>query len=133
MWLDSVAEYLEDNLTGYTRGASIFTDHLPDSPDSAICVYDGGGNTAPQGPDCPLAEYVVEVRARSTSRASADTLMTLVRGKLHFQSNYTMDGTLKIRWSRALSEPSVIEIDSHRRVVFLGRFTLIAERSDLYA
>lgn len=129
MWIDNVAEYLEDTLSGHSRGTTIFTHHLPDTPDSAMCIYDAGTETAPYGPETPWARYTCEVRVRAASYSAADTLMALVRAALHFKSNDVWDTTLKVKWSRALSEPTFLEYDAHRRAILLCRFGIVAERA----
>lgn len=129
MWIDHVAEYLEDTLSGHSRATTIFTHHLPDAPDAAMCLFDAGTETAPYGTETPWSLYTCEVRVRAATYSAADTLMQLVRTAMHFKSNKTWDTSLKVKWSRAISEPVFVEYDARRRAVMLCRFGIVAERA----
>lgn len=131
-WLQDVAENLEDDSVG-TVGTSIFVGFLPDSPDSAVAVYDAGGAQGPHGHECPWAEYRVEVRVRAATDAAAITLAASVTTSLGWKLKEAWNGSLYVIWC----EPdggdfARLEHDRRGRVIYLGRFVLQARRSGKY-
>lgn len=123
-WLTDCAEHLEDSISGYAVGTSIFYDFLPDSPDAAIAVYDAGGTLTPHGPGCPWAEHRLEVRTRGTTIANARTLAESVRTYLNGKYGGTWNTTTKLMWCRLDSEPHFLYFDQRDRALFLSRYTL---------
>jgi hypothetical protein len=130
-WLEDVAENLEDDAVG-TVGTSIFAGFLPDSPDSAIAVYDAGGSQIPHGHECPWAEHRLEVRVRAASDSSALTLAASVLASLGWKMKETWNGSLQVIWCEPEDTFSRLEVDQRRRVTYIGRFTVQARRAGKY-
>ena len=131
-WLNDVAEYLEDQ-SAVTVGTNCFVGYMPDTPATCVAVYDAGGDYSPHGYSVPWEEHQIEIRVRAASYSAAETLMTTILGHLNHKQALTFNGSLAVQWVKPIAPPALLERDEKRRYVFLGRFVLQSQRSEVFS
>ncbi len=120
--LEAVCAYLEDQGVG-TAGTDLFAAMMPDSPDTAVCVYDTGGSPPEQtmGPepwsiDQPSFQVIVRAPDYAAARAKAEAVRVALASVLgddlsgiHFMRIEPSSGLLPVgtdpqdRWQISLN------------------------------
>ena len=130
MLLDDICGYLAENEYG-TEGEDLFKSDLPESPDSAVAIFEYRGQAPIRTSGGIAAEqprFQVEVRDSDyqAGRLKIEGIEQLLDGL----ANQTLNGTRYV-WIAALDEPFLLRRDEQGRTVFACNFEVLKERTAL--
>ena len=126
--LDDLGSYLDTQVASLTLGTNLFLGRLPDSPDSAVALYEYAGEipVSVMGGDAlpilkrPRIQVLSRASTYSASRSQAITVWLVLEGIL----DQTINGTLYQR-VEALQSVFPLERDTHERSVFVQNYRII--------
>lgn len=124
-----IATYIASTLAMGTLGTNVFVNSMPNSPDSAVTVYEYSGwpTTIGMGnPDTDVLENLsLQVATRhpesSTAHARAQTIYRGLDGR----GDLTINGVTYL-WLRAAQAPFLLKRDENQRETFV--FNLAVQR-----
>ena len=123
--LVDIGGYIDSNFASLTLSTNFFYGFLPELPDNCVAIYENGG-VAPiftQGTvntpaiERPQLQFLVRNTSYETGMALANSLYLFITAI----ANQTINGTRYLRVV-AISNPSVIERDMNKRIVFSCNF-----------
>ena len=117
--------YIDTNFAGLTLGTNFFYGLLPESPDNAVAIYENSGVSPifTQGTvntpaiERPQLQFLVRNTSYETGIALANSLYLFITAI----ANQTINSTNYLRVV-AISNPSVIERDQNKRIIFTCNF-----------
>jgi hypothetical protein len=120
--LDSLTQYIAEDLGVGTVGTDVFRNHMPDQPDTCVTVSETGGG-APrleQGDNTDTPSF--QVRARSLDASTARATLQMIFQALHGLTEQTLHGThFKLIWALQ-STPVPVGRDEKQRNDFVLNF-----------
>ena len=117
--------YIDTNFASLTLGTNFFYGFLPESPDNAVAIYENSGVSSifTQGTvntpaiERPQLQFLVRNTSYETGIALANSLYLFITAI----ANQTINSTRYLRVV-AISNPSVIERDQSKRIIFTCNF-----------
>ena len=117
--------YIDTNFASLTLGTNFFYGFLPESPDNAVAIYENSGVSSifTQGTvntpaiERPQLQFLVRNTSYETGIALANSLYLFITAV----ANQTINSTRYLRVV-AISNPSVIERDQSKRIIFTCNF-----------
>lgn len=130
MTLDEIGAYLAANISGttLTLGTNLFLGRLPDSPDTAVALFETGG-TLPDhtmgGASVPAFERArVQALTRAAGYANCRTLAQQVWTALEGVADESLSGVRYLRVT-AVQSPFPLERDTSDRVIMGQNFEVL--------
>ena len=117
------ASYLASNLTGsHVVGTDIFAGLLPDTPDTAICLFQtGGGKPDPiESVEYPGLQILVRAPVYTDAWTLANKVFRLLAGTIN-----TTIGSVVYHHFEAMASPLDAGVDSHGRAIFTLAFLVM--------
>ena len=128
--LDDVGTLLAAQVGSLTLGTNLFLGRLPDEPDTAVALFETGGEAPVNTMGGGLYEVEqprLQVLTRGASYSATHALAMSVWLVLEATTNDTLSATLYHRIT-AVQSPFPIERDSKDRIVFSQNFRVQRER-----
>ena len=128
--LDDVGTLLAAQVGSLTLGTNLFLGRLPDEPDTAVALFETGGEAPVNTMGGGLYEVEqprLQVLTRGASYSATHALAMSVWLVLEATTNDTLSATLYYRIT-AVQSPFPIERDSKDRIVFSQNFRVQRER-----
>lgn len=125
--LDDLGAYLDTN-SSLTLGTDLFLGVLPETPSNCVALFENGGvspdftlgtNNLPIL-ERPELQFIVRNSSYSTGNDLSDTIYRIFTQV----ANQTINSVKYLR-IQAISNPSVMDRDSNRRVLFTANFHVI--------
>lgn len=127
--IEDVAGFIDSGSTALTAGTNLFMNFLPDTPNTAVAVYETGG-APPEfvfGSTTPAWRNPrVQVVSRSTSSQTARTRIETVYRRLAGVSNTTLQGASGPNYLSItpVQDPFLLGRDEQARVTFACNFAV---------
>jgi hypothetical protein len=119
MVIDEIADFLEDNITGYTKGENIYKAFQPDTPNNCLVIRDTGG--PPPDKYIPTADPTFQILVRNISYPAAQDIVDQIVTLLHQKAGVTL-GDHYYYSIFLLGEPGYIGKDEKNRYEFSANF-----------
>ena len=119
--------YIDTNFAGLTLGTNLFYGMMPEAPDNCVALFENGGvspvftqgSTKTIKIERPQFQFLVRNTSYETGTALANSIYVFLTQVV----NQSINGTQYLRVV-AMSNPSVIERDSNKRVIFTCNFDI---------
>lgn len=124
--LDNIGTLLETEIVSLTLGTNLFLGRLPDEPDTAVALFETGGEAPVNtmgGGQYELEQPRLQVLTRGAAYSATHTLAMSVWLELEAIANSTLSSTLYQRIT-AVQSPFPLERDSLDRIIFSQNFRI---------
>ena len=122
--LDDIGLLLETEVASLTLGTSLFLGRLPDEPDTAVALFETGGEAPVNtmgGGQYEMEQPRLQVLTRGASYSATHSLAMSIWLELEAITNDTLSSTLYQRIT-AVQSPFPLERDTQDRIVFSQNF-----------